>query len=168
MSTVKFPEKPFSNISHHRNLQNEIATLYGRDIAKEARRIEMTRIKIQCRAANLDFLKGLNWYPYEPKPIYSPELQLTHPNWLLVLMMVPDSESKRRLKMSTAKFPEKPYSNISHRRNLQNETFNLTRRRWNMHQCIWKGTPIIGTYGGRDTILQIGRASCRERVSSVV
>ena len=21
-----------------------------------------------------------------------------------------------------------------------------------MHQCIWKGTPIIGTYGGRETI----------------
>ena len=22
-----------------------------------------------------------------------------------------------------------------------------------MHQCIWKGTPIIGTYVGRETIL---------------
>ena len=22
-----------------------------------------------------------------------------------------------------------------------------------MHQCIWKGTPIIGTYGGREIIL---------------
>ena len=22
-----------------------------------------------------------------------------------------------------------------------------------MHQCIWKVTPIIGTYGGRETVL---------------
>ena len=26
-----------------------------------------------------------------------------------------------------------------------------------MHQCIWKGTPIIGTYGGRETILPTPR-----------
>ena len=45
MSTAEFLEKPYSNISHRRNLQNEIATLYGRDIAKETRRIEATRIK---------------------------------------------------------------------------------------------------------------------------
>ena len=57
MSTAKFPEKPYSNISHRRNLQNEIATLYGRDIAKEARRLEMARIKIQRRAIDMDFLK---------------------------------------------------------------------------------------------------------------
>ena len=56
MSTAEFLEKPYSNISHRRNLQNEIATLYGRDIAKEARRLEMTRIKIQRRAADLDFI----------------------------------------------------------------------------------------------------------------
>ena len=26
-----------------------------------------------------------------------------------------------------------------------------------MHQCIWKGTPIIGTYGGRENIFPTPR-----------
>ena len=57
MSTADCPEKPYNNLSYRRNLQTEIATLYGRDIAKETRRLEATRIKIQRRATDLDFLK---------------------------------------------------------------------------------------------------------------
>ena len=56
MTTVVSPEKPYNNLPHRRNLQTEIATLYGRDIAKETRRLEATRIKIQRRAADLDFV----------------------------------------------------------------------------------------------------------------
>ena len=59
MSTADCPEKPYNNLSHRRNLQTEIATLYERDIAKETRRLEATRIKIQSRAADLDFIKPI-------------------------------------------------------------------------------------------------------------
>ena len=56
MSTADCPEKHCNNLSYRRNLQTEIATLYGRDIAKETRRLEATRIKIQRRATDLDFV----------------------------------------------------------------------------------------------------------------
>ena len=57
MTTAEFSEKPYINTPHRRILQIEIATMYGRDIAKETRRLELTRIKIQRRDADLDFLK---------------------------------------------------------------------------------------------------------------
>ena len=44
MSTADCPEEPYNNLSYRRNLQTEIAALYGRDIAKETRRLEATRI----------------------------------------------------------------------------------------------------------------------------
>ena len=57
MTTAEFLEKPYINLTHRRKLQTEIATLYGRDIAKETHKIESTRIKIQHKAVFLDFLK---------------------------------------------------------------------------------------------------------------
>ena len=44
-------------ISHHRNLNDQITSLYGREILDEVRELEKLRVKIKRRAIDLDFLK---------------------------------------------------------------------------------------------------------------
>jgi hypothetical protein len=43
--------------SHHKNLNYQITSLYGREILDETRVLEKLRVKIKRRAADLDFLK---------------------------------------------------------------------------------------------------------------
>lgn len=45
------------HFSHHRNLNEQITSLYGREILDEFRKLEKLRVKIKRRAADLDFLK---------------------------------------------------------------------------------------------------------------
>ena len=42
---------------HHRNLNEQITSLHGREILDEVRKLEKLRVKIRRRAADLEFLK---------------------------------------------------------------------------------------------------------------
>ena len=52
-STVVLPTNS-KQISHHRNLNEQITSLYGGEILDEVRKLEKIRVKIKRRAADLD------------------------------------------------------------------------------------------------------------------
>lgn len=57
MATVEFQSTRNSQDTHYRNLQTPSTTLYGRQVWIEIRNLEKITVKIERRAADLDFLK---------------------------------------------------------------------------------------------------------------